>query len=111
MANKKVDVVIVGVGWVGGIIAAELTKAGLDRRRPRARPRRSTIDYQDDHDELRYAIRNELFQNTANETWTFRHNLNETALPMRQLGSFLPGHRHRRRGRALERSDMAVPSA
>ena len=30
MANKKADVVIVGVGWVGGIIAAELTRAGLD---------------------------------------------------------------------------------
>ena len=29
MANKKADVAIVGVGWVGGIIAAELTKAGL----------------------------------------------------------------------------------
>src|SRR6185312_3647748 len=37
------------------------------------------------------AIRNELFQNTANETWSLRHNLGETALPMRQLGSFLPG--------------------
>ena len=30
MANKKADVVIVGVGWVGGIVAAELTRAGLD---------------------------------------------------------------------------------
>ncbi len=26
---KKVDVVTVGAGWTGGIIAAELTKAGL----------------------------------------------------------------------------------
>ena len=30
---------------------------------------------------------------------------------MRQLGSFLPGHRTRRRGGALERPDVAVPSA
>ena len=30
MANKKADVAIVGVGWVGGILAAELTKAGLE---------------------------------------------------------------------------------
>jgi gluconate 2-dehydrogenase alpha chain len=93
MALKKVDVVIVGVGWVGGIIAHELTKAGLhvvglERGRVRGR---NTGDFQDDHDELRYAIRNELFQNTANETWTLRHNLGETALPIRQLGSFLPG--------------------
>ena len=30
MANKlpKTDIVLVGVGWVGGIIAAELTKKG-----------------------------------------------------------------------------------
>ena len=93
MALKKVDVVIVGVGWVGGIIASELTRAGLhvvglERGRLRGR---GTADFQDDHDELRYAIRNELFQNTANETWTLRHNLGEAALPIRQLGSFLPG--------------------
>jgi gluconate 2-dehydrogenase alpha chain len=91
MANKKVDVAIVGVGWVGGIIAAELTKAGLtvvglERGHPRG-----VANWADDHDELRYAIRYELFQNAANETWTLRHNLTETALPMRQLGSFLPG--------------------
>jgi gluconate 2-dehydrogenase alpha chain len=93
MALKKVDAVIVGVGWVGGIIAHELTKqglsvVGLERGRT---AKRSTVSFQDDHDELRYAIRNELFQNTANETWSLRHNLGETALPMRQLGSFLPG--------------------
>jgi gluconate 2-dehydrogenase alpha chain len=94
MANKKVDVVIVGVGWVGGIIAAELTKAGLtvvglERGHIHTR---SPQDWDDQkHDELRYAIRNELFQNVANETWTLRHNLNDTALPFRQLGSFLPG--------------------
>ena len=27
----------------------------------------------------------------SKETWTLRHNLRETALPIRQLGSFLPG--------------------
>jgi len=32
-----------------------------------------------------------LKQNVARETLTFRNNTNETALPMRQLGSFLPG--------------------
>src|SRR5215208_2957681 len=89
--KKKVDVVIIGVGWVGGIIAAQLTKAGktvvgLERGRSRG-----IEQWLDDHDELRYAIRNELFQNAANETWTLRHNLSEPALPIRQLGSFLPG--------------------
>src|SRR5919108_4055345 len=94
MANAKADVVIVGVGWVGGIIAAELTKAGLNvvgLERGHIHSR-SPQDWDDQkHDELRYAIRYELFQNVANETWTLRHNLGETALPIRQLGSFLPG--------------------
>ena len=91
MANKKTDVAIVGVGWVGGIIAAELTKAGLEVVGLERGHDRSVSNWADDHDELRYAIRYELFQNTANETWTFRHNMQENALPMRQLGAFLPG--------------------
>ncbi|HZQ81937.1 MAG TPA: GMC family oxidoreductase [Gaiellaceae bacterium] len=91
MANKKVDVAIVGAGWVGGIIASELCKQGLEVVALERGHDRSTAQFQDDHDELRYAIRNELFQNTANETWSFRHNLSETALPMRQLGAWLPG--------------------
>jgi gluconate 2-dehydrogenase alpha chain len=43
------------------------------------------------HDELRYAQRHQLMQDVSRETLTFRNNANETALPMRQLGSFLPG--------------------
>jgi gluconate 2-dehydrogenase alpha chain len=91
MANKKVDVAIIGVGWVGGIIAAELTKAGMTVVGLERGHNRSVKNWVEDHDELRYAIRYEMFQNAANETWTLRHNLRETALPMRQLGSFLPG--------------------
>jgi gluconate 2-dehydrogenase alpha chain len=94
MANKKTDVVIVGVGWVGGIIAAELTRAGLNVvGLERGHTQHRGVGYWDDqkHDELRYAVRYELFQNVANETWTLRHNLQENALPIRQLGSFLPG--------------------
>lgn len=41
--------------------------------------------------ELKYAVRHEMMQNPARETWTLRHNLRERALPIRQLGSFLPG--------------------
>lgn len=92
--HKKVDVVIVGIGWVGGIIAAELSKAGLNvlgLERGHLRGRNTGDWMENKFDELRYAIRYDLFQNTANETWTLRHNLSETALPMRQLGSFLPG--------------------
>jgi choline dehydrogenase-like flavoprotein len=43
------------------------------------------------HDELRYAVRGDLFQNMAIEAMTFRHRPDQEALPMRSLGSFLPG--------------------
>ena len=42
-------------------------------------------------DELRYYWRHELFQEPAHETLTSATTPSETALPMRQLGSFLPG--------------------
>ena len=42
-------------------------------------------------DELRYMWRRELFQEPARETLTFRNDPGQTALPMRHLGSFLPG--------------------
>ena len=89
--HAKVDAVIIGMGWVGGIIASELTKAGLKVVGLERGTKRGVADFQDDHDELAYAIRNQLFQDTSKETWTLRHNLRETALPIRQLGSFLPG--------------------
>lgn len=91
MALPQVDVVIVGVGWVAGIMAAELTKQGLNVVGLERGHSRGTEDYQVKYDEIRFAIRNEMFQNTATETWTLRHNTRETALPIRELGSFLPG--------------------
>jgi choline dehydrogenase-like flavoprotein len=45
---KEVDVVIVGLGWTGGILAKELTEAGLkvvalERGSVRNEPARTTI--------------------------------------------------------------------
>lgn len=92
MALREVDAVCIGVGWTGGILAAELTKAGMDVvGLERGSGPRDTASWQHKSDELRYAIRGELFQNLAQETWTLRHNLRERALPLRKLGSFLPG--------------------
>jgi len=87
----KASVVIVGMGWVGGIIAAELTKAGhrvvvLERGK-----NRGTSDYYHVHDELRYASRYELMQDLSKETVTYRNNEKVRALPMRSYGSFLLG--------------------
>ncbi|MFG6115716.1 GMC family oxidoreductase [Halobacillus sp. MO56] len=88
---KKVDVVTVGVGWTGGIIAAELTKQGVQVVGLERGKARSTEDFQHVHDEYRYAIRYELMQDLSRETITFRNHRDERALPMRQLGSFLLG--------------------
>ena len=87
----KVDVVIVGVGWAGGIIASELTKAGLSVVGLERGKERKTEDYFMVHDELRYALRYELMQDLSKETITFRGNEKIRALPMRQYGSFLIG--------------------
>ncbi|WP_134685065.1 GMC family oxidoreductase [Brevibacillus migulae] len=93
MARKlpKVDVVIVGVGWGGGIIASELTKAGLNVVGLERGKERVTEDYYMVHDELRYALRYELMQDLSKETITFRSNEKIRALPMRTYGSFLLG--------------------
>ncbi|MFD1864809.1 GMC family oxidoreductase [Planococcus chinensis] len=87
----KVDVVTVGVGWTGGIIAAECAKAGLKVVGLERGRERSTSDFSVVHDEYRYAIRYELMQDLSKETITFRNNRQQRALPMRQMGSFLLG--------------------
>lgn len=87
----KVDVVTVGVGWTGGIIAAECAKEGLKVIGLERGQERSTADYSMVHDEYRYAVRYELMQDLSKETITFRNSRNQRALPMRQLGSFLLG--------------------
>jgi gluconate 2-dehydrogenase alpha chain len=91
MRFPETDVVIVGVGWAGGILAAELTKAGLQVIGLERGQMRTMADFQHDIDELRYAVDYEMMQDTSQETWTLRHTLRERALPIRQLGSFLPG--------------------
>ena len=88
---EKTDVVIVGLGWAGGIVAAECAKAGLKVVGLERGEERGVEDYQRIHDEYRYAIRYELMQDLSKETITFRHSRDKKALPMRQMGSFLLG--------------------
>ncbi len=91
---KPVDVVLVGMGWTGAILAKELSQLGLKVvGLERGRMRNTVPDFQSPgmHDELKYAVRYDLMQDTARETVTFRNNLDQEALPMRQLDSFLPG--------------------
>jgi len=92
--RKPVDVVLVGVGFTGAILGKELAGAGLSVVGLERGIRRDTVpDFQGPamHDELRYAVRHGLMQDPARETYTFRNNPNEEALPVRVLGSFLPG--------------------
>src|SRR6187549_2280150 len=91
---KEVDAVVVGLGWTGGIMSAELARAGLKVvALERGAPRDTDKDYAVPaiRDELRYVLRHDLMQNTARDTLTVRNNPTQEALPMRRLGSFLPG--------------------
>ncbi|HEV2575402.1 MAG TPA: GMC family oxidoreductase [Beijerinckiaceae bacterium] len=97
MARKlpRRDVVIVGLGWTGAILAHELTDAGYDVVAIERGPWRDTAtDFNVGYmpDELRYAIRQDLFLKPAQETFTFRNNTSQAALPIREFGSFLPGN-------------------
>src|SRR6202795_2282562 len=89
---KPVDVAIIGGGWTGLLMAKEITAktaqsvAVFERGIPR-----KLDDYAMIMDELDYNIRLRMMQNTAHETITHRHALKETAVPVRQHGSFHPG--------------------
>ena len=88
-----VDVVLVGFGWTASILAKELTDAGLHVVALERGGFRDTIpDFSPTivQDELRYAVRNGLFEEPERETLTFRNDRSQTALPMRHLGSFRP---------------------
>lgn len=92
---KEVDAVMVGMGWTGSIMARELTKAGLQvlglERGPDIKPSED-FAMPGVRDELRFVHRLDQIQDPAMETITFRHRPSESALPMRRMGSFLPGN-------------------
>jgi gluconate 2-dehydrogenase alpha chain len=87
---NKVNVVIVGGGWTGLLVANEiagrtpLSVLVLERGNP-------ARNYSADMDEIDYSIRLRMMQNIADETITHRHTLRHRAVPVRQYGSFEPG--------------------
>jgi choline dehydrogenase-like flavoprotein len=101
----KKDGVIIGLGWTGSILAQELTEAGLNVVAIERGPWRDTatdfnIGYMPD--ELRYAVRRELFLQPKQERPD-----PDGAADARLW--FLPaGLRRGRRGGALERLCLAL---
>src|SRR5580692_1573277 len=81
MAIVKTDVVIVGVGAAGGILAAELAKSGMKVIGLERGPRLKTSDFEP-HDELRYFQRQDLRPDPKRMPVTWRPNAKATAHPI-----------------------------
>jgi gluconate 2-dehydrogenase alpha chain len=81
MATEKTDVVIVGVGAAGGILAAELGKAGMRVIGLERGPRLATKDFSP-QDELRYFQRQDLRPHPTRQPVTWRPNANTRATPI-----------------------------
>ena len=89
------DVVIIGLGWTGSILAYEIARTGLNVVAIERGPWRDTAsDFPPAlaQDELRYAVRLDLFLRPEQQTMTFRNNARQTALPIRRFSGFLPGN-------------------
>ena len=93
MASKraKADVVIVGLGWSGSLMAEELTRAGLNVVAIDRGPWMDTSTHTPpavDPDELRWGQRKELFAPPRDNTVSFRNRLDQIAAPLRDFGIF-----------------------
>jgi gluconate 2-dehydrogenase alpha chain len=89
-----VDVVVVGIGVAGSVLCKEMAATGLkvvglERGRMLVPEQDFAMPYA--HDELKYDRHSDILQNLARETLTFRNHGGQTALPMREMGSFKPG--------------------
>jgi gluconate 2-dehydrogenase alpha chain len=86
------DVLIIGGGWTGLLMAKELAARTphsiviLERGGPR-----NLASYSADMDELDYFVRMHMMQDPSLDTVTLRYSPSQRALPIRQFGAFLPG--------------------
>ena len=101
---------MIGVGWTGSIMARELTKAGLKvvgLERGAKRMPSEDFTLPNVRDDLKYAVRQELFQDAQEETVTLPPFAVGDGVAGPQARRVPAGHRARRRGLALERPDLA----
>src|ERR1700691_3999571 len=86
------DIVIIGGGWTGMLMAKELgartslSVVVMERGGPR-KPQ----DYVADMDELDYMFRMHMMQDRSQDTLTIRRNTGERALPVRDSAAFVSG--------------------
>ncbi|AXF55548.1 GMC family oxidoreductase [Salicibibacter kimchii] len=88
----KVEVLVVGSGWAGGIVSAEMAKAGHEVVCLERGEEKSIDDYIHVKDELRFSTRYEMMQNLSKETITSRHKRDITALPVRTQDDMIVGN-------------------
>jgi gluconate 2-dehydrogenase alpha chain len=80
------------LGWTGSMVAKSMTDAGLRVVSIERGPWRDTAtDFPPSYspDELRYAVRLDLFARTLQAPMTMRNKPDQTALPIRQWAAFL----------------------
>ncbi|MGC2404168.1 MAG: GMC family oxidoreductase [Acidobacteriaceae bacterium] len=88
---KPTDIVIIGSGWAGMVMAKEIvTRTSLNVVMLERGPARNISQYASGMDEIN-TRRIGLLQNPAEQTITHRHTIKDTAAPIRQYGSFNPG--------------------
>src|ERR1700692_3867561 len=85
------DVLIMGSGGTGLLMAKELSGRTplsitiLERGRPRM------AEYIDGMDELEFFVRKHMMQDPSTDAIALRYSANERSRPIRQFGAFLPG--------------------
>jgi gluconate 2-dehydrogenase alpha chain len=88
---KPTDVVVIGSGWSGLVMAKEVTRrTALQVIVLERGPARNISQYADGMDEIN-TRRVGLLQNPADQTITHRHSVKDRAAPIRQYGAFTPG--------------------
>ncbi|MDR6352756.1 MULTISPECIES: GMC family oxidoreductase [Pantoea] len=91
LVRNKADVVIVGLGWAGSVMAEELTRAGLNVvaiERGAWRDTSTDFPVAIDADELRFHTRRKILQPMSVETTTFRNRSDQLAAPVRNWSAF-----------------------